>query len=177
LDIALALLLTLLACACWGANLLGLPGNWGLVALGTGCWALLPPDYRSYVAATPLMVIVAVAVIGEIFELIAGALGASRLGGSRRGALLAVAGSFAGGLLGLALGAPIPVIGSIVAALIGSGLGALAGAVIGERWVGKDWEQSLQVGRAAFWGRLLGTLAKAFCGTIAAVVFVVAIWL
>jgi hypothetical protein len=51
-------------------------------------------------------------------------------------------------------------VGSLVGAVLLSGLGALAGAVAGEISHGKSVLQSWEIGRAAFWGRLLGTAAK-----------------
>jgi len=80
--------------------------------------------------------------------------------------VLALAGSLAGGFFGLAVGVPVPVIGSVVGALLFGGLGALAGAVAGERWKGRTLDDSLRVGEAAFWSRLLGTLGKTLAGAL-----------
>ena len=62
----------------------------------------------------------------------AGALGAGKAGGGRRGALLALAGSMIGGILGMILGLPIPLVGSMLASVFFAALGAMAGAAIGE---------------------------------------------
>ena len=51
------------------------------------------------------------------------------------------------------------------------GLGALAGAMLGESWKGRDLDHGWLVGQAAFWGRLLGTAGKLAVG--AAIVAVV----
>ncbi len=66
-------------------------------------------------------------------------------------------------------------IGSIVAAVLFAGLGAMVGALIGESWKGRGLGESWQVGKAAFWGRLLGTLAKVVVGSVMVVVAVVAL--
>ncbi len=68
-------------------------------------------------------------------------------------------------------------LGPVLVSLLLGASGAFAGALVGERWAGKDWDLSIQIGTAAFWGRLLGTVGKAVCGTIACGVFLSAIWL
>jgi uncharacterized protein len=179
LDWLLIALLTLLTLTGFIANVLGLPGNWLVVAMAAGCWWFVDPERSSHVGLAPLIAILLVAALGELLEFIAGALGASRVGGSKRGTVLAIFGSIGGAIVGLFFGnlIPIPIVGPVVASLLLGASGAFAGAVAGERWVGKDWDQSFQVGNAAFWGRLLGTVGKAVCGTIACTIFLLAIWL
>ncbi len=178
LDYSLVILLTLLAVVGWGANILGLPGNWLIVAMALGGWTLAPESNRSHVTLFPLVAMVAVAALGEFFEFAASALGASRMGGSKRGAILAIVGSIAGALVGLFGGAlvPLPIVGPVIASLLLGAGGAFAGTVAGERWAGKEWDASLQIGHAAFWGRLVGTVGKAVCGTIVLSVFLITIW-
>ncbi len=106
------------------------------------------------------MTVVVLAVLGEIIELAAGALGVARTGGSRRSAMLALAGSLVGSVLGVVVGVPIPVVGSVIAAVLFAGMGAMAGAILGELSVGRTPGDGWQVGKAAFWGRLAGTLGK-----------------
>ena len=64
------------------------------------------------------------------------------------------------------VGAPIPVIGQLVAAVLLAALGALGGAVLGERWKGRDFDESFRVGEAAFWSRMVGTLGKSLVGAV-----------
>jgi hypothetical protein len=71
-----------------------------------------------------------------------------------------------GGILGLFVGAPAPVIGSMLAAVLLAALGALAGAMMGEIWKGRPLSDSWTIGKAAFWGRLFGTLAKTTIGAV-----------
>ena len=178
LDWTLIGILTLLATGGWCANLLGMPGNWVIVAIGVGCWWLVPESNRGHVGSAALVGMIAAASLGELLEFAASALGASRVGGSKRGAALALLGSIAGAISGLFVGAviPIPVVGSLLGSLLLGASGAFLGAVLGERWVGRDWDASFQVGGAAFWGRLLGTIGKGVCGTVAAGIFIAAIW-
>ena len=70
----------------------------------------------------------ALALLGDIIEFLAGALGVKRKGGSKRGALFAIIGSFAGGLVGIFVGIPVPIVGPIIVAFLFASLGALAGA-------------------------------------------------
>ena len=114
--------------------------------------------------------LVVLALLGELFEFVAGALGAAKAGGTRRAALLSLAGSLAGGIVGVFIGMPIPVIGSLVAAVVFAGAGALVGAMLGEIWAGQTMRQSLRVGHAALWGRIFGTLAKTLLASVMVVV-------
>ncbi len=154
----------------WFAQLVGLPGNWTIVAV-TALYAwLLPGEHLTAVGWRSVLFLVALAVLGEIVEFAAGAMGVSTAGGSRRGAVLAIVGSLVGGIVGLFVGLPIPIVGSLVSAVLFGGLGALAGAMLGETWKGRDFEASLEVGKAAFVGRILGTVAKMVICTLMVVV-------
>ena len=176
LDISIAIVLSLIAISAWMANILGLPGNWVIVASAIGCawWA---PETRFWNVSWYLAAgILAVAVIGEALEFAASAVGASRLGGSKRGVLLSIIGSITGAIVGLFFGSAIPVVGNVIASLLLGASGAFAGAMLGERWAGKDWNASIEIGGAAFWGRLLGTVGKAVCGTAACGLLLAGLW-
>jgi uncharacterized protein YqgC (DUF456 family) len=177
LDVAIAILLSLIAIGGWMANILGLPGNWVIVATAIGC-AWWVPETRFwnlgwYLAAAILVV----ALIGEALEFAASAVGASRLGGSKRGVVLSIVGSITGAILGLSVGSVVPIVGNIIASLLLGATGAFLGAMLGERWAGKDWNASIEIGGAAFWGRLLGTVGKAVCGTAACGLFLAGLWM
>lgn len=143
----------------WLLTLLSMPGNWLMVA-AVALYAYLVPDGRLDIGWPTVATLVGLAVLAEVLEFAAGALGAARAGGSKRAALLGALGSMIGALFGAAGGVPVPVVGSMVGAVLFACVGALAGAMLGEAWKGRDFDQSLRVGQAAFWGRLLGTLAK-----------------
>jgi uncharacterized protein YqgC (DUF456 family) len=159
---------------CWASNLVGLPGNWfGLLAAGLYAW--LMPEHRSDFGWFVVILLLALAILGEIVEAVAGAAGSARAGGSRRSALLAMLGSTAGGLAGLFVGLPVPVVGPLMTALLLSAVGALLGAMVGEAWVGRELHEGWAVGHAAFWGRLLGTFGKVLVGCVMIVVVAVAV--
>lgn len=177
MDIGLAITISVAAMFFWLLTGLGLPGNWCLVGLSALASYAIPPEYRSWINWQVCAAVLVAAGVGELLELLAGALGAQRLGSSKRAMALALVGSIAGAIVGLIVGTPIPIIGNLVASLIGSGLGAFGGAIVGERWAGREWEESAQVGSAAFWGRILGTLAKAAAGAFAAILIIFAAWI
>lgn len=168
LDILWALLLLLAVVICWAANIAGLPGNWlvcGLVAL----YAYLIADgTRTDVGWLIVIVLVVLALLGELIEFGAGAVGTTSVGGSKRGAALSLFGSLIGGFVGVPVGAviPIPVVGVVLGILFFASLGALVGAVLGEQWKGRDMEESMRIGNAAFWSRLAGTLGKIWVGAV-----------
>jgi len=159
----------------WLLTLMGLPGNWLMVAaVGLYAW-LIPTTGSSQITWFTPLAMSALAAVGELAELVAGVWGARRAGGSRRAAIFSLIGSLAGALLGATLGIPIPLVGSPVAALLGGALGALAGAAFAEQTLGESTRQSLRVGLAAFFGCLLGTGAKTVVATILAVVAIFAL--
>ncbi len=176
IDLLLIILITGLGLAGWGANVLGLPGNWLTVTMAGALWSFAPESFHSFVSLPVAGSILAIAIIGELLEFTASALGTSRLGGSKRGTILAMIGSIVGAVVGLVVGTPIPIVGNVLASLLLGGAGACVGAALGERWAGKAWDECLNVGSAAFWGRILGTVGKVVCGTIALAVFLIAVW-
>jgi uncharacterized protein YqgC (DUF456 family) len=174
MAIGFALLLIVVLLACWALTLLGMPGNWLMVAATAVYAALMPAASPVALRWKLVLALVVLAALGEIVELTAGALGAGKAGGSRRGAVLALVGSMIGAVLGMILGLPIPLVGSMLAALFFAALGAMAGAAVGELGSGKSLDRSWRIARAAFWGRLAGSLGKAILGALMIAVVVAA---
>lgn len=173
----IAALLTCAALLAWAVGILGLPGNWLIVCIAGACWWLAEPDSPLAISTAVLAALIIVALLGELIEFAAGALGVQRLGGSRKSTWLALLGSVIGAIGGFVVGSGVPVIGNVLASVAGSALGAFVGSIYGERSLGRPWEHSLQVGSAAFVGRVLGTAAKIFCGTVIVVLFLAALWI
>ena len=150
-------------------NWAALPGNW-LIVGGSAlfCWLVRTPEH--HVSWHVVVVLLLLALLGEGLELIAGTAGAAKQGASRRAMALSVVGSIIGSIAGAIIGVPVPIVGSAIAALVGGALGAAVGAAIGEDWRGRDLEGSIQVGAAAFWGRILGTAGKLIVGAIMLVI-------
>ena len=177
MSILWAVLLVLVLLVGWGLTLFGLPGNWTNLAAITVYALFTPAGQRLSIGWFAVALVLILAIFGELIEAAASAYGVTRVGGSRRGALLAMAGSMIGGVVGAFVGLPVPLVGSLIAILFFASLGALAGATVGERWKGQDWTASLDVGHAAFWGRLLGTLGKILVASVIVAVAVAALLL
>ncbi len=176
LPIFIASLVTVVALAGIVASLLGLPGTWLMVVAAAVVALTADPETFVHITWPGVLVLVALAAIGEWIEFIAGSAGVGKMGGSRRATWFALAGSILGAVTGLFVGIPIPVVGSLISSVLLGGLGAAAGAVIGERWEGKGWRESTKIGAAAAVGRLLGTIGKSACAAIIFVVFVWQLW-
>jgi uncharacterized protein YqgC (DUF456 family) len=146
-------------------DLLGLPGNWLMVA-GALLAAWLRPDMFS---VSTLVAIVILAAAGEVLELLSGSWGARKGGAGRRGA----GGALLGGMIGALVGTfiiPVPVLGS----LIGACAGACLGACILELSGGRDLSAALQAGVGAGVGRAFGTVFKLVVGILLWMVIAVA---
>ena len=103
------------------------------------------------------MISIVIAIIGEVLEFIAGALGAKKGGASKQGMRGALIGGFAGTILGTFL-IPVPIVGSLIGAILGCGVGA----VIGELKASPDsrLKDTIKPATGAVVGRILGALAK-----------------
>lgn len=166
MTIVAILLLTTALIVGWVTQLLGLGGNWLIVAAAALYVWLLPPDAAAAIGWPVVGVLLVLATLGEVVEFAAGAAGVKSAGGSRRGAVLAIAGSIIGSIAGMFVGVPVPIIGSLIAAVFFGAIGALVGAVLGETWKGHGFDKSIEIGKAAFIGRMLGTLAKTIVSTM-----------
>ena len=175
MDIFFALLLILVLLACWLLTLLGMPGNW-LMAAATAVYAwLVPAQSTAALGWKTVVALLVLAALGEIVELLAGAVGVAKAGGSRRGALWRWWARSSAAWSGIFVGVPIPLIGSVVAAVLFAGLGAMAGAALGETWAGHDAGTSWRIAKLAFWGRLAGTLGKVILGAVMIAVVIAAL--
>ena len=125
---------------------LGLPGTWlQVVAAGVVAWAVGQP-------LGGLLVLLALAIAGEVAETLSGQWGTRRYGGSRRAAW----GALLGGFAGLFVGLPVPIVGSLVTSFIGT----FVGAMVGEMWDRGAGVADLRVGVGALLGRALGVGVK-----------------
>ncbi len=89
-EVLLTISVSIAAIIGWLTGLLGLPGNWVMVAVAAACWGLASPDSMVSITALPLVCLVVLAALGELFEFLAGALGVKKLGGSNRSTWLAL---------------------------------------------------------------------------------------
>ena len=153
------LLLLLVLIGGWLLNILGLPGLW-VMLLGhlAFAWAT---GWNHYVGWTSVIMLFVLALAAEVIEITAGAAGSKKAGGTRRGALAAIAGGLVGGILG-SIFIPIFVVGTIVGAVGGS----FAGASMVERLIEPNSKRALRIGYGAAKGRLAGILIKSGIGLV-----------
>lgn len=164
-------LFILLLIVLWLSSLFGMPGNWLMIAVAL-IWTWLVGESFAEIGWLPLLVVVALAALGELLEFGASVLGTKKVGGGRRAATLSVVGSVVGGIVGIFIALPVPIIGWIFGSLLFACVGALIGATLGEKWQGSDMNASLKVGGAAFAGRLVGTVSKIVIGAMILVIVV-----
>jgi len=140
-------------------TLMALPGNWLIVIITCiFSWAF-PLTSPTHIGWGVLITMGALATLGEVLEFFLGAASLAK-GGSKRGAFWALIGSILGSLLGAAVLSIVPVLGTAVGLILGAAFGAMGGAVLGEKSLGKTQEESIRLGKVAFWGKLLGSVSK-----------------
>jgi uncharacterized protein YqgC (DUF456 family) len=116
----------------------------GIPLIFAGIWLIARVDQYRHVGPWWLAGIALVGVVGLTIDLVAGALGAKRVGASQR----AVWGALLGTLVGLFFGLP------------GLLLGPFLGAVLGELAAGSSILRSTHVGASAWIGLIFGTMIK-----------------
>lgn len=147
------------------ATLLGFSGVWLLILVALVAeWATPDQMFSLWTIGWA----VALGALGELIEFIAGSIGATKAGGTKR----AAAGAMVGGLAGAILGTPVfPIIGTILGAAIGAGVGA---AVMDRTKSERTWREVYAVGQGAAVGRLIATIVKTALALAAAVLLGVA---
>jgi uncharacterized protein YqgC (DUF456 family) len=116
----------------------------GIPLIFGGVWLIAATDGYRHIGLWWLLVIASVGAVGLSMDLLAGALGAKRVGASKQ----AVWGALVGTIAGLFCGLP------------GLLFGPFLGAVIGELSAGTSVERSARVGVNAWVGLIFGTLFK-----------------
>ena len=150
-----------------GLNASGAPGNWIMLGVASFYSWLMPNESPYDFNIFIILIVLILAIIGELLEFFTGAISTKKAGGTKRGMWFSVIGSIIGSLAGIFIGIPIPIIGSLIAALLFSGAGALLGAYYGEKVEGKNSQEAWKVGISSFTGRILGSIFKLVCGFIA----------
>lgn len=138
-------------------DLVGLFGNWVLLAAVAGAWAFTGFEHFSLWSVIGITVL---ALTGEGLETFASGYGAKRFGGGK-GAMLS---ALAGCLIGAVIGTPwFPIIGTLIGACLGAFLGAASYEYL---LAEKAAHQALWTGLGAALGRVAGMLAKLVVGFI-----------
>ncbi len=131
-------------------TLVTLPGAWLMLATAVVCNLWQPSMFSWWT----LGIGAGLALLAELGELLASAIGAKKTGGGKSGAV----GSVVGALIGAIVGTPfLPPIGTVAGAV----LGAAGGALLAERGIAsKSWKASAKVAGGAAAGRLVATVLK-----------------
>jgi uncharacterized protein YqgC (DUF456 family) len=124
-----------------GAVVPALPG---IALIMGGIWLIAAVDGYRHLGQWWLLSIGLIGAVGLTLDLVAGALGAKRVGASKQ----AVSGALVGTVIGLFFGLP------------GLLLGPFCGAVVGELTAGNSVLRSAHVGAGAWLGLIFGTIIK-----------------
>jgi uncharacterized protein YqgC (DUF456 family) len=161
------ILLIITSAASLGLVVVTLPGLWLMAALA-GVYTLATGE--RYIGWHTLIVLVLLALLGEIMELFMSGASARKVGGSRRAMLGGVIGGISGGIVFTFV--PIPVVGTLLGICVGTFVGAAGTELMG----GGDAGHSFRVGVGATKGRLLGILAKVITGLLMLLIIIWTAW-
>lgn len=140
-----------------GLNVFGLFGNWIILSAVVAAWLV---SGFTYFSIWSILVLLALAGLGELLEAIAAGYGASKFGGTRGTMVASIVGAIAGAMLGAPLGL-------IIGALAGGLAGAFAGAILYELiQAQKSYQEAVWTGFGAALGKLGGVFAKLMIGFI-----------
>jgi uncharacterized protein YqgC (DUF456 family) len=156
------MLLSVIGAALIAAGLVGaiLPVVPGIPLIFGGIWLIAGADGYRHLGMWWLIGIALVGAVGLTCDLLAGALGAKRVGASKR----AVGGALAGTVIGVFFGLP------------GLLIGPFMGAVLGELSAGNSVQRSTQVGVGAWIGLLFGAIIKLVASVMMVALFGAGWW-
>jgi uncharacterized protein YqgC (DUF456 family) len=120
------------------------------------------------IGTASLLVVGAMAVVGEVLEFTLTGRYTRKYGGSRRAGW----GAIIGGIVGAVVGVPVPIVGSMVGAFVGAFLGAL----IAEYTREANASKATRVATGALIGRAVAAAMKVGIGLVMAVWLLFAAW-
>ena len=165
MDYVLLALYILVSLAGLVSLVFGLPGTF--VILGA---SVLYGWYGGFseITVRVIIILVVLALAGELIEFLLGILGSKKYESSNR----AIVGSIIFGIIGAVMGAPF-FFG--IGAVIGAFAGAFAGAILMELSQGKKMDEAIKSGWGAFLGRVAGTISKGAVGIAMIAITVLAV--
>ena len=135
-----------------------LPGNW-LMLIATTLFAWIFAEHNIFSFYT-LLILLFLAIIGEIFEFLGGAGGAKKSGARILSSIAAILGAIIGSIVGTFM-IPIPVLGTVLGSCLGAGLAAWTMEII----TGPT-KNHIKIAKAAALGQLIGTTSKSIVAII-----------
>jgi hypothetical protein len=165
MDYVLLALYILVSLAGLISLIFGLPGTF--IILGA---SVLYGWYGGFseITVRVIIILVVLALAGELIEFLLGILGSKKYESSNR----AIVGSIIFGIIGAVMGAPF-FFG--IGAVIGAFAGAFAGAILMELSQGKKMDEAIKSGWGAFLGRVAGTISKGAVGIAMIAITVLAV--
>lgn len=138
-------------------DLVGLFGNWVILCAVSAAW--LATGFAHFGGWTIIALLV-LALLGEIVEMAASSLGASKFGGGKGAAVAAMIGCIAGAIIGSPM---LLIIGTLIGACLGAFIAAAAYELAITR---KGVPGSLWTGLGAALGKVAGLMGKMFVGLL-----------
>ena len=157
---------------------LGLPASWLMVAGAVsvnllGRWLGWWPADEWMFSWVTIGVIAGLALVADITDTVAGALGAKRAGGTRRSYVGAIAGGLPGAIIGTFL-LPVPLVGTLAGGAIGAGLGATLFQLTREE---HTLATASRVGAGAAAGWLVAVVIKLTIAATVATIVITSAWI
>ena len=136
-------------------DILGLFGNW--IILGAVGIAAAISGFE-YFGGYTLVILLILAILGEVLEAVAAGVGAAKYGGGKGAIAAALVGTIVGAIAGTAV---FPIVGTIVGACLGAfGLATVYEMLVSNRGL----DSATRVGFGAALGKIGGLFAKTFVG-------------
>jgi len=136
-------------------DFLGLFGNWIILAAVGIAAAVTGFDHFG---GLTLVVLLGLAILGEVLEAAAAGVGAARYGGSRGAIVAALVGTIVGAIVGTPM---LPLVGTVIGACVGAfALATLYEFLVREQ----EFRTASRTGFGAAAGKIAGLFAKTFCG-------------
>lgn len=167
LDWVFYVLLFLFLLAGVAITFITLPGLW-LMLLSATIYAIA--THFHFISWKTLLVLLVMALLGEIVEVGYSGRGAKRAGAGRRGLWGAIIGGVLGGFV---LSFVLP-FGFPLSTILGICIGTFAGATLGELSAGQSLSRSALIGLSATTGRVMGTILK---GAIGGAMLILTLWI
>lgn len=138
-------------------NLVGLFGNWVIFGALAALWALSGFTHFGIIG---IVLMLGVAVLGEVLETALAGYGAKRFGGSKGAMVAALVGAIGGAVLGTPM---FPIVGTLAGACVGAFAAAAFYDYVQHE---KGVHASLRTGVGAALGKIGGLFAKLICGFV-----------